>query len=271
MRILIKGGVWKNTEDEVMKAAVMKYGLNQWSRISSLLVRKSAKQCKARWYEWLDPSIKKTEWNKEEDEKLLYCSKILPNQWRSIAPIVERTASQCLERYEQLISEAHLKQENALTNDKQRVVKAKEFDVDPESRPAKPDPKDMDPDEREMLSEARARLANTKGKKAKRKAREKQLQTARRLASLQKRRELKMAGISIKKRRRRKNWIDYNLEIPFEKHAPRGIYNTKEEDKKDLQILKKKKKVSSAYSLTKLKVKEMMIKKLERGLKTKKK
>jgi len=59
MRIMIKGGVWKNTEDEILKAAVMKYGKNQWSRISSLLVRKSAKQCKARWYEWLDPSIKK--------------------------------------------------------------------------------------------------------------------------------------------------------------------------------------------------------------------
>ena len=26
----------------------MKYGKNQWARISSLLVRKSAKQCKAR-------------------------------------------------------------------------------------------------------------------------------------------------------------------------------------------------------------------------------
>ena len=59
MRIMIKGGVWKNTKDEILKAAVMKYGKNQWSRISSLLVRKSAKQCKARWYEWLDPSIKK--------------------------------------------------------------------------------------------------------------------------------------------------------------------------------------------------------------------
>ncbi|KAK9986392.1 hypothetical protein SO802_031343 [Lithocarpus litseifolius] len=55
MRIMIKGGVWKNTEDEILKAAVMK-----WARISSLLVRKSAKQCKARWYEWLDPSIKKS-------------------------------------------------------------------------------------------------------------------------------------------------------------------------------------------------------------------
>ena len=44
MRIMIRGGVWKNTEDEILKAAVMKYGKNQWSRISSLLVRKSAKR-----------------------------------------------------------------------------------------------------------------------------------------------------------------------------------------------------------------------------------
>jgi hypothetical protein len=59
MGIMIKGGVWKNTEDEIIKAAVMKYGKNQWARISSLVGRKSAKQCKARWHEWLDPSIKK--------------------------------------------------------------------------------------------------------------------------------------------------------------------------------------------------------------------
>lgn len=94
MRIQAKGGIWKNTEDEILKAAVMKYGKNQWARISSLLVRKSAKQCKARWYEWLDPSIKKTEWGREEEEKLLHLAKIMPNQWRTIAPMVGRTASQ---------------------------------------------------------------------------------------------------------------------------------------------------------------------------------
>lgn len=43
-RVMIKGGVWRNTEDEILKAAVMKYGKNQWSRIASLLHRKSAKQ-----------------------------------------------------------------------------------------------------------------------------------------------------------------------------------------------------------------------------------
>ena len=44
MVLQIKGGVWKNTEDEILKAAVMKYGKNMWARIASLLPRKSAKQ-----------------------------------------------------------------------------------------------------------------------------------------------------------------------------------------------------------------------------------
>ena len=41
---MIKGGVWKNSEDEILKAAVMKYGMNQWARVSSLLPRKTCKQ-----------------------------------------------------------------------------------------------------------------------------------------------------------------------------------------------------------------------------------
>jgi pre-mRNA-splicing factor CDC5/CEF1 len=49
VRYMAKGSIWKNIEDEILKAAVMKYGLNQWSRISSLIVRKSAKECKNRW------------------------------------------------------------------------------------------------------------------------------------------------------------------------------------------------------------------------------
>lgn len=79
-----------------------------------------------------------------------------------------------------------------------------------------------------MLSEARARLANTQGKKAKRKAREKQLEEARRLAALQKRRELRMAGIQLEARKRKRT-VDYNAEIPFEKKPVPGLYDTSEE------------------------------------------
>lgn len=54
-------------------------------------------------FEWLDPSIKKTEWSREEEEKLLHLAKLMPTQWRTIAPIVGRTAAQCLEHYEYLL------------------------------------------------------------------------------------------------------------------------------------------------------------------------
>lgn len=227
---MIKGGVWRNTEDEILKAAVMKYGKNQWSRIASLLHRKSAKQCKARWYEWLDPSIKKTEWSREEDEKLLHLAKLMPTQWRTIAPIIGRTAAQCLERYEYLLDQAQRKEEGEDGGmDDPRKLKPGEIDPNPETKPARPDPKDMDEDELEMLSEARARLANTQGKKAKRKAREKQLEEARRLAALQKRRELRAAGIGLGNRKRKIKGIDYNSEIPFEKAPAPGFYDTSEE------------------------------------------
>jgi pre-mRNA-splicing factor CDC5/CEF1 len=220
---MIKGGIWKNTEDEILKAAVMKYGLNQWSRIATLLSRKSAKQCKARWEEWLNPAIKKTEWTKEEDEKLLHLSKILPCQWRTIAPIVGRSATQCLERYEKLLDDAMRADGAAPEMDDPRKLRPGEIDPCPESKPSRPDPIDMDEDEKEMLNEARARLANTNGKKAKRKVREKMLDEARRLATLQKRRELKAAGIGGDYKRRIKG-IDYNAEIPFHHKAPAGFY-----------------------------------------------
>lgn len=234
--VLIKGGVWKNTEDEILKAAVMKYGLNQWARISSLLVRKSAKQCKARWYEWLDPAIKKTEWTREEDEKLLHLAKLMPTQWRTIAPIVGRTPTQCLERYEKLLDMAAGKEGGYDPRDDPRRLRPGEIDPHPETKPARPDAIDMDEDEKEMLSEARARLANTKGKKAKRKAREKQLEEARRLAALQKKRELKAAGIDVKEKVRKGGAIDYAKEVVLERKPAPGFYDVAEEDLKTKEL-----------------------------------
>ncbi|KAI1937062.1 Pre-mRNA-splicing factor cef1 [Ophidiomyces ophidiicola] len=239
---VVKGGVWTNIEDEIVKVSVSKYGLNQWARVSSLLARKTPKQCKARWSEWLDPAIRKVEWSKEEDEKLLHLAKLMPTQWRTIAPIVGRTATQCLERYQKLLDEAEARESDELglggpaggetaapSADDVRRLRPGELDPDPESKPARPDTIDLDEDEKEMLSEARARLANTQGKKAKRKARERQLEESRRLAVLQKRRELKNAGINIKVVTTKKGQMDYNADIPFEKQPAPGFYDTLDE------------------------------------------
>lgn len=259
VRVFIKGGVWKNSEDEILKAAVMKYGKQQWARVASLLNRKSAKQCKARWNEWLDPSVRKVEWSRAEDEKLLHLAKLLPAQWRTVGPLVGRTATQCQERYERLLDEAAsaaaaaaggegvpaaegaegdaADEHAAAAAAHARKLRPGQIDPHPETRPARPDPVDMDEDEIEMLQEARARLANTQGKKAKRKERERMLAEAKRLADLQKRRELKQAGLlsgaarsrsrTGKKRRRE---IDFGVEIPFHKPAPAGFHSTASED-----------------------------------------
>jgi pre-mRNA-splicing factor CDC5/CEF1 len=90
----------------------------------------------------------------------------------------------------------------------------------------------MDEDEKEMLQEARARLSNYRGKKAKRKLREKQLEEVRRLATVQRKRELRASGIEMELKKRIKpkvREINYNVEIPFEHLVPEGRFDRDQE------------------------------------------
>ncbi|KAH7834673.1 hypothetical protein Vadar_018438 [Vaccinium darrowii] len=216
MRISNGGGAWRNTEDEVLKAGVMKYGKNEWDRVSTLVPRMSAKQCKARWSEWIDPGINKTEyWTRGEEEKLLHLAKTMPCQWRTVGQILGRPASQCLDNYEKLLGD---------DNPFSRKLCPGEIDPTPESKPARRDTVDMDEDEKEMLQQARARLANTQGKKAKRKAREKLVEEATRLASLQRTRELKAAGIIPSR-----GTQQLHTEIAFQKKPPPGFYEVSDD------------------------------------------
>ena len=84
-------------------------------------------------------------------------------QWRTIAPIVGRTAAQCLERYEKLLDEA-MRNEGAAPDDGDdpRKLRPGEIDPNPECKPARPDPVDMDEDEKEMLSEVRCCLVSVR-------------------------------------------------------------------------------------------------------------
>jgi hypothetical protein len=178
-----------NLTDSVLKAAISKYGLNQWARCASLLAKKSAKQCKVR-ADYMeaeirrekltmedamvrmagyvsplgtddgatgtdcakDPSLKKTEWTVEEDQRLLTMAKLLPTQWRTIAPIVGRSATQCLERYQKLLDDQEANESGDLglagpeggeaaapSADDVRRLRPGEVDAYAESRPARPD------------------------------------------------------------------------------------------------------------------------------------
>ena len=75
-----------------------------------------------------------------------------------------------------------------------------------------------------------------RGKKAKRKSREKQLEEARRLASLQKKRELQAAGIELRQKGSRRRGIDYNKEVAFEKRPAIGFFDTAEENQRSKEV-----------------------------------
>lgn len=253
--VYIKGGAWTNIEDQILKAAVTKYGLNQWSRVASLLAKKTAKQCKARWQEYLDPRIDTTDWTPQEDDKLLNLARLRPNQWRSIAQSIGRTATDCVERYQKLLSDGVDEDEGSselgLTGVGVEALKAVgasvdlklgDLNVNPETKEARPDGEEFDDDEREMLAEAKARLANSKGKKATRKARERMLEESKRVAVLQKRRELKEAGVNVKLNAPKKKFstqFDYNADIPFEHRPLEGPYDTMDEVEDDEKRLQK--------------------------------
>jgi pre-mRNA-splicing factor CDC5/CEF1 len=231
-----------------LKAAVSKYGFNQWAKVASLLARKTAKQAKARWNEFLDPRINKDEWSQQEDTKLLDLARLIPNQWRTIASRLGRTATQCIERYQRLLDDEGSSDlslagpgiETLESVGASHDLQLGDINVNPETKQARPDAVDLDEDEKEMLSEARARLANTKGKKATRKAREKMLEESRRVSLLQKRRDLKQAGVTTSLKAPKKKFatqIDFNADIPFEHSPGSGFYDTTEEAKANQQTL----------------------------------
>ncbi|CEP60187.1 Cef1p LALA0_S01e04984g [Lachancea lanzarotensis] len=235
--IYVKGGSWSNIEDQILKAAIEKYGTHQWSKIASLLQKKTARQCELRWTEYLNPSLDFTPFSKEEDAKLLENVRRLPNQWRTISDAMGRTPQVCIDRYNVLLegTDSEVKLGSSLD------LEAGDIDLHAESRPARPDPLDLESMDKEMLAEARARLLNTQGKKATRKIRERMLEESKRVAQLQKRRELKQAGIDTKIKAPRKKFstqIDYNADIVYEREPESGPYDTTLEDERSAKAVR---------------------------------
>ena len=70
----------------------------------------------------------------------------MPTQWRTIAPIIGRTAAQCLDHYEKLLDQAQAQDgEYDAFNDPRRL-RPGEIDPNPHTKPARPDQVDMDED-----------------------------------------------------------------------------------------------------------------------------
>ena len=78
------GRKWTEEDDKKVVALGNKYGTHKWSFIGSLCSR-NGKQCRERWHNQLDPSIKKQSWSKEEERVLREQHAKLGNKWAKIS------------------------------------------------------------------------------------------------------------------------------------------------------------------------------------------
>ncbi|GAB6030730.1 hypothetical protein CHUAL_007581 [Chamberlinius hualienensis] len=84
---LVKGP-WTKEEDELVVKLVDKYGPQRWTLIAKHLKGRIGKQCRERWHNHLNPTIKKTAWTEDEDQIIRQAHKMYGNQWSRIAKMI---------------------------------------------------------------------------------------------------------------------------------------------------------------------------------------
>ncbi|XP_022776904.1 transcription factor MYB124-like isoform X2 [Durio zibethinus] len=107
---------WNQEEDDILREQISLHGTENWAIIASKFKDKTTRQCRRRWYTYLNSDFKKGGWSPEEDMLLCEAQKIFGNRWTEIAKVVSgrtdnavknRFSTLCKKRakYEALVKE----------------------------------------------------------------------------------------------------------------------------------------------------------------------
>ncbi|CAI5717907.1 unnamed protein product [Peronospora effusa] len=83
---LVKGS-WSLEEDELLMEMMLK-GYDNWRQVSNNIPGRTAKQCRERWRNRLDPTINKSPFTKEEDIAIQHAYEKYGNRWTQIAELL---------------------------------------------------------------------------------------------------------------------------------------------------------------------------------------
>ncbi|KAG9140191.1 hypothetical protein Leryth_021751 [Lithospermum erythrorhizon] len=128
---------WSSEEDDILREQIQKHGTDNWTIIASNFHDKTTRQCRRRWYTYLNSDFKKGGWSPEEDLLLCEAQKVFGNRWTEIAKVVSgRTDNAVKNRFSTLCkkrakNEALAKENNAMINvNNKRVIFPNGLNVD---------------------------------------------------------------------------------------------------------------------------------------------
>ncbi|KAB1208024.1 Myb-related protein B [Morella rubra] len=129
---------WTQEEDDILREQISLHGTDNWAIIASKFKDKTTRQCRRRWYTYLNSDFKKGGWSPEEDMLLCEAQKIFGNRWTEIAKVVSgRTDNAVKNRFSTLCKKRAkyeaLAKENAssyINTNNKRVIPQNGFNTD---------------------------------------------------------------------------------------------------------------------------------------------
>ncbi|XP_075658417.1 transcription factor MYB124-like isoform X1 [Castanea sativa] len=129
---------WSQEEDDILREQIGLHGTENWAIIASKFKDKTTRQCRRRWYTYLNSDFKKGGWSPEEDLLLCEAQKMFGNRWTEIAKVVSgRTDNAVKNRFSTLCKKRAkyeaLAKENAssyINSNNKRVVPQNGYNTD---------------------------------------------------------------------------------------------------------------------------------------------
>lgn len=95
------------TEDLKLKDLIEKYSTNDWKKIAKHLPPRTARQCRERWCNYIDPNLSQEPWTPEEDEVLLKIHEQIGNHWKKMEEFLPKRSKNNIKKRWRLLTNSY--------------------------------------------------------------------------------------------------------------------------------------------------------------------